>query len=320
MSEESDQRTLGNLTPQEVLALVGDDVRASILWTLAEARGGRGNPPALPFSTLRERAAPNVDSSRFNYHLQRLVGSFIIHRDRDEPHPINAFTNRREHFATRGEGYALSPRGRQFLQAIRAGTSEGNPNVGRITLETSCHHCGSTLEAAYLGWLAAVQCPECDHLYEYNITPPGLVAGDGEIIERMAAYNRHERGAAARGVCLTCANALDHRFIDPASVNYPRGDRRKAMVELSCSHCGAMDYVTAGEIALQEPAVIGFLQDRGLDVTRTPIWALEFASTDRCTTVRDREPWEVTVRIERAGDAVTVVVSEDLSVSMSRTD
>lgn len=127
--------------------------------------------------------------------------------------------------------------------------------------------------------------------YEYKITPPGVVAGDGDVLRLIAAYNHQDRRAAASGVCTRCANDLVHRFIDPVEVNYPRGDRRKVMIEWSCSHCGNMDYLTAGEVLLAEPALISFCQGLGEDITTTTIWQLALASTDLYTTIHSRDPW-----------------------------
>lgn len=315
MAEDGTPRlTYGELAPVEALALVGNEVRAGILWTLAEARDERGNPPALPFSELRRRVDADVDSSRFNYHLQQLVGHFVEHRGSGGSHPINDFTDRQEHFASRGEGYALRPEGTILTQVIRAGTSDGSPDVETFATGFDCHHCGTEVTGTYRGWLAALQCPDCDHLYEYNITPPGLVAGSGAILNRIAAYNREERLAGARGVCMRCACELDHRFLDPADVNYPRGDRREVMVERGCAHCGNMDYLTAGEILLSEPAVISFFHQRGTDITRRPIWEIPFAATDLQTTVTGRDPWRVEIEVPHAGDILRAVLEADLTV------
>jgi hypothetical protein len=314
MAGEPPRLTYGDLSPVEALALLGDDVRAEILWTLAEARGGEGNPPALPFSELRRRVDASVDSSRLNYHLQQLVGRFVEHRGSDGAHPINAFTARQENFATRGEGYALRPEGHLLTQVVRAGTTRGDPDVQPFGIGVDCHHCGTEIEAAYLGWIAALQCPDCDHLYEYNATPPGIVATDDDFLSRASAYNRHQRRAAARGVCTQCGNGLGHRFIDPAEVNYPRGERREAMIEFNCSHCGNMDYLTAGEFLLGEPALISFCHERGEDLTSVPIWELPFASTDLHTTVHSRDPWAVEVAVSRAGETLRLTIDESLTV------
>lgn len=317
MSDPPHRLTYGDLSPVEALSLVGNEVRAEILWTLAEARGGEGNPPALPFSELRRRVDADVDSSRFNYHLQQLVGRFVEHRGSDGAHPINAVTDRQENFATRGEGYALRPEGHLLTQVIRAGTTRGNPDVEPFGSGVDCHHCGTEIEATYLGWIAAFRCPGCEHLYEYNVTPPGVVAGEGEFLDRVAAYNRRQRRAAADRVCTQCANELEYRFIDPASVNYPRGDRRAVMVEFHCSHCGNMDYLTAGELLLGEAALISFCQERGEDITERPIWELPFASTDLHTTVRSRDPWEVEVAVTRCGETLVLALDENLDVTSS---
>ena len=58
---------------------------------------------------------------------------------------------------------------------------------------------------------------------------------------------------------------------------------------------------------------MSFCLDHGLDVTRTPIWELEFAATDRHTVVRSTDPWEVAVTVAFDDDERTLVVDESLS-------
>jgi len=83
--DDDDPTTYGTLSPEETLSLIGNEVRAEILWALSDARGGVGSPPVLSFSELRSRVDADVDSSQFNYHLQQLVGHFV---ERRQPHEV----------------------------------------------------------------------------------------------------------------------------------------------------------------------------------------------------------------------------------------
>jgi hypothetical protein len=51
-----------------------------------------------------------------------------------------------------------------------------------------------------------------------------------------------------------------------------------------------------------------------VDVTDTPIWELEFAATDRYTTVASRDPWRVTVAVGFADETLELVVDESVEV------
>lgn len=121
MHDQSPPKTHGTLPPETALSLLANEVRASILWTLSEARNGQGPPPALLFSELRERAASEVDSSRFNYHFQQLVGSYIERADADSigravPEMAGPIET----------GYRLTQEGTTLVRTIRAWSSPTN--------------------------------------------------------------------------------------------------------------------------------------------------------------------------------------------------
>jgi len=60
----------GEVPPEEAYALLADGTRVAIVRALGESDGPRS------FTALRERVGIR-DSGRFNYHLQRLVGTFV---------------------------------------------------------------------------------------------------------------------------------------------------------------------------------------------------------------------------------------------------
>jgi DNA-binding transcriptional ArsR family regulator len=68
--------------PADAFALLADETRVAILRALAESwnEAGFGAAYGLSFSELRERVGVR-DSSRFNYHLQRLTGRFARKTD-----------------------------------------------------------------------------------------------------------------------------------------------------------------------------------------------------------------------------------------------
>lgn len=309
--DDGQRLTYGSLPPDEALALLGNDVRTTILWTLSEARGGDGPPPILPFSTLKERTGLDIGSSRFNYHLQQLVGTFV---ERVEPGSDDDAQLVSGMAGPKAEGFRLRPEGTTLIRTIRAWSVAGNAAIERLELEGNCHHCGGSLVGAYENAIFAVQCPDCDYLYDYNLTPPGVVADPDGRIERVAAFNRHRRRAFADGTCPLCAGPLDVEFQDPADTGYPRSDLRSALVRRGCAHCANKDNLTVGEALLDDAELIAFCHERGLDVTSTPIWAIEFAATDRTVTVESREPWQVTLTVELAGDRLELVVDDSLSV------
>lgn len=300
--------TAGSLTPEEALSVMGNEIRARILWVLGDARLEDGTPTALSFSELHSRVDADVDTSRFNYHLQQLVGHFVERRDDADSQLVSSM-------GADEDGYALRPEGSTLTRLVRAWTFTGSPSLDPFEIDLDCYYCGTAVEATYRNWLFKLQCPGCEYLYDYNLVPPGVVGDDEETaLSRVAEYNRHVRLAFARGVCPLCAGGLDARFVDPTELGYPRGDRRAALVKRTCDHCGHVDNLTVGELLLRDADLVSFCNERGLDVTTTPIWELEFAATDRRTTVNATDPWEVAVAVTRGGDTLELVVDEDLAV------
>lgn len=75
-----------------------------------------------------------------------------------------------------------------------------------------------------------------------------------------------------------------------------------------------MDNLTAGEAVLDDPEVVSFCAERGVNVLNTPIWGLAFAATDRTVTVESRDPWQVSVAVTLDGDTLEIVLDETLDV------
>ena len=326
MRESDEPRTYGQLPPETALSLLSTDIRAGVLWHLSESRGGDGPPPVLTFSELRERVAPDIDSSRFNYHLQQLVGSYVERIESTEEwgaasRPIPQMAGDPE------KGYQLTPEGTTLIRTIRAWSADGDTDRP-LNIDQECHYCGSGLTARYESALLVVECSGCDYLYDYNLTPPGVLTGvddefadvdDTDILRRAAEYNRTIRLAFARGGCPYCGNDVDAEFQHPSETGYPRSDLRAALIRRGCSHCGNKDNLTAGELLLRDPRLISFCLDHGLDVTRTPIWEIEFAATDRHTIVRSTDPWEVAVTVVFDCAERTLLIDESLSIVESET-
>lgn len=312
MVDEESRKTYGELSPETALSLLGNEVRASILWTLSEARDGEGPPPVLSFSALRERAAVDVDSSRFNYHLQELVGTFV---ERVEPEEDTDAQLVSEMAWLSGEGFRLRPEGTTLIRTVRAWSVAGSATLDPFELDAPCHYCGTALVAEYDNAIFAIRCPDCEYLYDYNLTPPGILDDETDrVLERVAEYNRHQRLSFARGSCPLCGHGVDIEFQDPSETGYPRSDRRKALVRRGCRHCGHKDNLTLGEVLLRDSGLIAFCHEQGRDVTTTPIWELEFAATDRHTTVRSRDPWRLTLSVPGEDETLELDVDETLSV------
>jgi hypothetical protein len=217
--------------------------------------------------------------------------------------------------ADRGTGYALRTEGTFLTRLVRAGTFSGPGERGPIPLGVDCYHCGSALALEYANWIAEVQCDDCRHVYDHNLTPPGVLADDPEtLLARVAEFNRAHRLAFARGACPLCGHDATASFVDPGTLAYPRPDHREVLVHRGCEHCGHLDYLTVGELLLRDPALLAHCWRHDEDVTTTRIWDLRFAMTDHAVTVLDRDPWRVAFALTRDDDRLRIGLDDALDV------
>jgi DNA-binding transcriptional ArsR family regulator len=281
--------------PNEVFALVGNETRAAIVRALGQAGGRDAARVTLSFSELRERVDVDVRSSQFNYHLQQLIGSFVEHVE---------------------DGYRLHRVGMTLYRTIVAGTFTRQELLDPIEVGVDCYFCESAIEATYEDAQFVVQCSGCDHAYIRMLVPPSAVGteDEGELLARVDQFNRRDLLAYSRGVCSMCAHALDTQLMPAADAPMTGSAELDVFVHRPCDHCGAQPHVTLGLAFLYDPDVVSFFRERGLDVTATPVWELEFAMTDHYTTVHSTDPWEVALELTRDGDTLELVVDGDLNV------
>jgi DNA-binding transcriptional ArsR family regulator/rubredoxin len=280
--------------PADAFALVGNETRAEILRVLGEDPWS-----GLSFSELRARAAPDMDSGQFNYHLQQLVGQFVRHTE---------------------EGYEMRPSGATLYRTIRAGTFNRRASVEPFDAGFSCYVCGGTVEASYEDGMFDLRCGACGHVYSRTTAPPSAVEGvaPGNLLARIDQYNRHIMLAFSRGVCHICVNGVEREFIHGEEVWTEGADRFDLFVQHTCGHCGNRHYMTVGLALLYRPELVCFFHERGLDVTSRPHWELPFLMTDDDVTVRSEDPWEVALETTYHGDRLELVVDEDLALLEQR--
>lgn len=281
------------LSPESAFGLIGHEIRAEIIRVLGDARDPHRPPAVVPFAELRSRCSVDVGSSKFNYHLKQLVGSFVEPTD---------------------DGYHLSHSGTTLYRTIRARAGD-DVTVGPHEAGFDCYHCETPVEATYEDGGYAVECPECEFVYDWTLVPPGATStADEDALERLDRYVRDRRRAFVRGVCPICANGLETRLVDPDDAAYPRPDLRSVVVNRYCDHCTNLRYLTVGEVLRLRPVVADFFRDRGVDVRSAILWNLPFAVTDRSISVRSRDPWEVSFDIECNGDALAMTVDGTLEI------
>lgn len=260
------------------LDLLGDETRVAILAALAAAEG------PLSWGALRA-ALDSPDSARFDYHLQRLVGSFVAHDD---------------------DGYRLRYPGARVVRAVRAGrytrTGAGaydEPAPG------ACVDCGaSALRLRYDEPLLAVACEACGTVHTENPFPPAALERPAPAV--ATAFDRlvrHRVAAAVAGTCPECAGPTTGRV----GTDHPPEWGYAALPEYTCETCGFRVVPSFGMAVLERPETVAFLAEHGPGDPEAPFWTLPLAVTDRYTTLGGGDPPRVAVDVVRGDAALRAV-------------
>jgi len=294
MAHEVDVDRSDALDPDDAFTLLADETRLQILRALGDAWSPRDRAP-LSFSELRDRADV-ADGGRFNYHLTRLVGTFVRRVE---------------------DGYWLTYPGVRVYQAIASGAFNEHLAVDPFEIDDDCVICGASLVASYEDHLLSIACPACDHRFVRNYVPPGRVA-EGDPDAFLVAVDqtiRRSTAAATAGVCADCSGTVavavgpNVGYILPESA--PEYDVR---VTFDCEHCSAHVENTVGSTLLSHPAVISFAYERGLSLADQYVWTIPFVVDPDSTTLRSTDPLRVAVTVEAGGDSRRFVVDEALDV------
>lgn len=273
------------ISPEEAFSLLGDETRVAIVQALGEAQG-----EPLSFSALRERVGAR-DSGGFNYHLNKLVGSFVRRTD---------------------EGYELTYAGVRIVGAILAGEYNRHGSAGTFELESDCTVCDAPLEATYEDERVTIRCPTCDELRSSFGFPPGGFENRtvDELTDGFDRWLTNVMSLIASGFCFNCAGKTSGRLTDDVE---HFGDRPVG-VAFTCERCGDRATMSVNSYLLLQPAVIAFHYEHGIDVDEAYAWNLEYL-LDGDTTILSKEPWRVRSAVELEGDRLDLVVEEDLTVS-----
>lgn len=276
-------------SPEAVLSLLASDERIEILQALGETP-----ETTQSFSELYDRVSVS-DSGNFNYHLNKLRGSFV----------------------RKSDGYELTHAGERVVGAIHAGTYTANATVDPVSVGWVCQLCGGEMVAEYADERAVVRCVDCGEGTRFPFPPGSLDQFAREELPRaFARWWHHTVKHIVDGFCLTCAGRLDGEL-----VRLPRGDESDptpSMVRFECSRCGSELQLSGATLATFHPVVEGFLTEHGFDASaRHPsqIWG-DLDASD--VTVRSEDPARIDVRFEYAGEAVLAEVGPDATVENVR--
>jgi uncharacterized protein (UPF0212 family) len=281
-----------DMSPHDAFALLGHDLRVDILLALSDAEGR-----SLPFTELRQRV-DGRDSGKFNYHLSKLVDRFIAHDEDDDV-------------------YRLLYPGHRVIDAIENGVFHEQATVEDVTLDRTCHDCGSQLRFDYDTINAGrVSCPDCDRLLiGFPFDPGGLTDRDAQSV--VTAFDRRTRNMWERAradVCPVCSGHVDAAFVD-GSVDEAATHGLPALIDFDCMQCSFFCHVPPGAVLVTHPGVVAFLAENGIDARERRLWELPFVVDPAAISVDGTDPWDVSITVEAGGEERTAVFGDPVTVT-----
>lgn len=260
-------------------ALLGDSTRVAILEALAVS-----DEEPLSFAALRERVGID-DSGRFNYHLGKLVDTFVEKTD---------------------DGYQLTFAGARVVGAVYEGTYAAGDTIEPIGIGVDCPDCGGALELGYADERISISCERCETLQSAFGFPPGAVAGrePEELPRLLTAHMETLLDRLRAGFCTNCSGPIAPEF-DP-------GDDEVEIV-FDCDRCHTQASTSLASMLLTEPAVVAFHYDHDINVREVLPWSLEWFSGSSAEQV-DESPPRYAVSGSLDGETLRVEVDDRLRV------
>ncbi|MFW6448448.1 MAG: winged helix-turn-helix domain-containing protein [Halobacteriota archaeon] len=279
--------TIDHRSIEETFGLLGDEVRVDILRALADAR------EPLSFSELRTHVGVE-DSGRFNYHLRKLVGTFVRH---DEA------------------GYDLTYAGSDLVGALYAGMYTVDARMAPLDLDDPCPLCGGRLVAEYADETARIECRDCEEWINETSFPPGSLdqfdASSLPVVFDRWLLSEMERLLA--GFCTSCAGAVSTE-LEP--IEEPAGPI-PARLAITCGRCGSASQLSAVAAVFLHPVVRGLLAEHDIDLT--PTWSL-WSDLEADVRFLDRDPPRLSVAFRFDDVEVRAAVGADGSVRSLEVD
>ncbi len=283
-----------HLDPDEAFSLVADETRFAIVEALWNAEA-----ETTSFSELREAVGVR-DSGQFNYHLDRLTDHFVRKTD---------------------EGYALTHAGERVIGSILSGSYTRGARLDPIPIDADCIECGADLRATYEDERATIECESCGVTVTEFDVPPGILDG----YEREALPGVFDRWLKStmfeqlRGFCPLCTGRVRSEFVVSETVAPGSESVSDLGLRLTCDRCGVSTQSVLAGALFDQPALVAFAADHGVDLWETPVWELEWLITAEADVVSEAPP-RGRVQFDLDGERLSLTVDEDLTaVAVERT-
>jgi hypothetical protein len=291
----TESQRLRPLSLDEALSILGEETRARIVVELGDAwNADPPGPTHLSFSELMERVGAQ-DSGRFNYHLDKLVGTFVTKSE---------------------EGYAVRQPGKVVHRAIVAGTFTDRDGMESSPVD-DCPTCEGQVTATYRSdQILVVACPDCETAWNAVYVPPRAIDGRSadELVDVATQWVYHDIAQLRRGICHGCGGTVDRDLSATVPDVWPDAFDFDVFATLACTECKDVHIGHPSEIALSTPPVVGFCHDHGLDTAVVVPWSDLVRTARTNTTVVGEDPLRVAVPYDLGGERLRVVLDDDLQV------
>ncbi len=309
--DSRDDPAESGLSPEYAFALLGNDVRMSIVHELAKA----GAP--IGFNDLWKRVGIR-DSGRFNYHLGELEGHFV---------------------RKTSDGYVLLEAGRNVVQAVYSGVLTEYPGRRREQIDQPCPLCEEPIEVEVTHRGLARFCKACSGAFGSRVVkgkrtraergfsgtlplPPAAFEGrslaeayrTGQILLNLRMMHR------AHDICHHCASPLEHEIeicedhdMEPGGICGSCGVQSgpyQISVRSRCVNCTLRMGGDLGFMLYGRSSWMAYLLEQGINpVTATaaerPSWSHEVLET---------EPFEGAFRWHGSDDTLKIIIDHELEV------
>lgn len=297
------------LQPEDAFAALGNETRIGILLALWDAFESGIGDNALSYSELFDQVDYD-DSGNFNYHLERLIGSFVRRTE---------------------EGYELKQTGINVVRAAVKGTVTDDPSFGPTPIDPTCPICDGPLVIAYADELLTVSCTACEgrmrwksetgHLFGALVPPRSIVQrSQEEGFQAAVVYVLHQIASFHDGVCAECSGPV-RTTVDVCTDHEP-GDGNlcaaceqfhMAEVRMVCSTCKLRVFPPGILVVLDNPDVTAFYNNHDVE-HRFATWETVVRSYHVGEELVSREPWRVRFSVPAAEDELQLTVDEDFAV------
>ncbi|GAA0257098.1 winged helix-turn-helix domain-containing protein [Haladaptatus pallidirubidus] len=289
------------IEPEEAFAALSDETRLRILQVL-----WKSDVQTVPFSELR-RAVGMRDPGQFNYHLDKLIGQFVIKTD---------------------GGYRLTQAGKHVNGAIASGMYTAHETLDPIVLNHLCQNSGEPLTLRYENETVRIGCDSCSSCpsgWEAPIPPAVFTGYDrDEIPEAVSQYFRTKVQQVINGFCPFCNGQMkptvelfDTMDGDRSSENESENPSRRPLdpvILFDCQQCGTQSQVALNHaLLLTDPLVASFYCENEIIVQERFIWELSELSPVRVN-IESQSPLQLNVTFRVEDSILSVVVDETFDI------